>query len=425
MRGWRRKGAVIGAVLASMWILGCRGADDENRAAGVAAVVDSAGIPIVTSTQPVSEWTIGSEPAFRIGAATEGEPAYLFDHVWDVEVATDGRIWVTNQGDGTLRVFDPDGGHAFTVGGNGDGPFEFRAVRGGIQTGDRIFAYQGLRRPSAFFSLDGDRIELGLLAGVPTGVSASAEGVATVGGAGWAVVVEFPQGMSDSTGVFAETAPIYLLALDDSGQRIDLGDFPMWAAFKTPEMGAATNQEYGPSRLTHGCGDVVYTGWSSDWSVERYGADGRLERILRRTGEPPPVTDADREDFFDRMLTLPEGAVPPPGAMERRERWVRAMEFPERHKAMQRIVCGDGGELWVQRHDPKLRARSMVWPIPYEPTTWDVFDAEGVWAAVVELPANFWPTRMRRDVVIGIEADDFDIQYAVGWPLRRIPADPG
>jgi hypothetical protein len=42
---------------------------------------------------------------------------------------------------------------------------------------------------------------------------------------------------------------------------------------------------------------------------------------------------------------------------------------------------------------------------------WEVFDAEGRYLGVVELPARFTPAKIMEDAVYGIWLDELDVQY--------------
>jgi hypothetical protein len=45
--------------------------------------------------------------------------------------------------------------------------------------------------------------------------------------------------------------------------------------------------------------------------------------------------------------------------------------------------------------------------------TWDVFDAEGRYLGVVNMPPRFQPVRFLGNVIYGIQRDELDVQYVV------------
>ena len=94
---------------------------------------DSAGI-LITENPPPHEgsnlgWKIGPEPTVTIGAA-EGEAPYLLHRVRRAATLSDGRIVVADGASNEVRVFDPDGVHLVSWGGEGEGPGEFDALSG-------------------------------------------------------------------------------------------------------------------------------------------------------------------------------------------------------------------------------------------------------------------------------------------------------
>ena len=90
---------------------------------------DSAGVRIVENSRPPEgsrlDWRIGTEPLLSIGRM-EGEEPYLFGRIFGIEMLSDGRIVIGDDGTKELRVFDQQGNHLETWGGRGEGPGEFR-----------------------------------------------------------------------------------------------------------------------------------------------------------------------------------------------------------------------------------------------------------------------------------------------------------
>lgn len=118
----------LGIALLTICWAGC--IDREGDAgAGIAWTEwDSAGVIIVDNEPPAPEsrlaWSIGSQPTIAIGSVDSGEADQFF-RVTDATRLSDGRIVIANTGSNELRVFNPDGTHAGTWGGMGEGPGEF------------------------------------------------------------------------------------------------------------------------------------------------------------------------------------------------------------------------------------------------------------------------------------------------------------
>src|SRR5690625_4203127 len=136
------------ALLLTLTLAGC--AADAPRA-NLATERDSAGIRIVENAEPrpgtVPEWTIDDEPLLEIGVL-DGDPAEQFFRVAGTLRLSDGRVVVADGGSGEVRVFDAEGRHLATGGGQGDGPGEFRNLSRLYRLpGDTILAWDaGLRR---------------------------------------------------------------------------------------------------------------------------------------------------------------------------------------------------------------------------------------------------------------------------------------
>lgn len=61
----------------------------------------------------------------RVGAIT-GSREYSHVRIAGITTTRDGSMWVLDSGTREVRVYDPNGAHRFTVGGEGEGPGEFR-----------------------------------------------------------------------------------------------------------------------------------------------------------------------------------------------------------------------------------------------------------------------------------------------------------
>jgi hypothetical protein len=76
----------------------------------------------------LEQWRVSSQPNLTLGRA-EGPKEELFHNVMGVAQMPDGKIAVVDAGTSHIMFFDNDGEHIVTVGGEGDGPQEFRFPR--------------------------------------------------------------------------------------------------------------------------------------------------------------------------------------------------------------------------------------------------------------------------------------------------------
>ncbi|HUE97041.1 MAG TPA: hypothetical protein VMN39_10295, partial [Longimicrobiaceae bacterium] len=91
------------------------------------------------------------------------------------------------------------------------------------------------------------------------------------------------------------------------------------------------------------------------------------------------------------------------------EEAVRAAMYVPRHfPPVTAAAHGDDGSLWLQREE-----------VPDADREWWVLDREGELVASVTLPARFRLKLIRADVLWGVEWDDLDVPYVVGYRIRR------
>ena len=146
-------------LVAASLIFGLATCTDSSARKQRSEVADSSGIQIVMNRRPAwgpdDGWEVQATPLVQVGVR-EGDPAYQFGSVWEVKRLSDGRLITADEMARELRVFDSSGQHLLRIGGEGEGPGEFRAVRlvGGYR-GDSIYAYDYFQMRTSIFSPDG------------------------------------------------------------------------------------------------------------------------------------------------------------------------------------------------------------------------------------------------------------------------------
>jgi len=380
------------------------------------SVRDSLGIEIVHTSASVWEsgnppWSVSSAPLLQIGEL-EGSEENLFSSLVDVEFGEAGQIWVADAGINSIRIFDVEGSHMGTIGGEGEGPGEFRALEDLHRTRDGMMASQGARRPAHVFHLSGALQRTVRFAPRADLAAPFLIGVVEEDTANWAALSHHPQGEEGRLGLYEVSEPIYADLMEGDSLR-DFGRFQAGRFVGVPgRRGTAYWQEYGPSLVMTTNPSGLSTCWSVDYSVFQYDARGQLNRILRRPWEPRPVSAEDRSAFEDSRLTFPEGRQPPPPILEFNRQVVEAMVFPENHPPLDRMLGDADGNLWVQLHVPhREMLRGRYPPIPADSTVWDVFNQRGAWLGSISLPGRFFVTSIGRDRLVGIWLGEFDVEY--------------
>ncbi len=131
IRAHLRQYPLQGATFAFVLALGLpsRG-DGQDHARAPAIAIDTAGVEVVTSDPRNSDayCTLSEEPTLSLGIM-EGDDPYMFYFVRGANRLSDGSIAMMDNGSGEIRIFSSDGRHLRSMGGQGEGPGEFRIGR--------------------------------------------------------------------------------------------------------------------------------------------------------------------------------------------------------------------------------------------------------------------------------------------------------
>jgi hypothetical protein len=290
----------------------------------------------------------------------------------------EGRIFVSNQREGEIRIFDAQGQYLKRFGRRGDGPGEFnsnawgwfhvRSVAGQRLTVEdlprlRIFDAQGVYLSS--FDLlsvlvDGERRYAS-----PPGVLWVPELETIV--ARWSL--RLPDGgreesmalLSDALSVLQEL-PAREVAGPFQGEdwNLTLPHSPRY------DWAVAGNR-------------ILAWGVSDEYRIDLYDLEGegwvRVEFLL----PPDPVTSAEIQAFKDEFLS--KGWVQgQEGVWEPR---LNRAEYPETKPYFAEILGDDEGQIWVRRYSPILGPDGDDW------VRYDLFDGGGRWLGIVDSPVTF------------------------------------
>lgn len=123
----QRRGALV--LITWFGVAGCGGAVTPPAENFVVDTLPS-GRVVVTNDgtgvwTPETAWML--EEDLRLGRLDGGGPEQFAEIYW-ITTDTEGRIYVVENLDQEIRVFEPDGSYARTIGGKGEGPGEFRGA---------------------------------------------------------------------------------------------------------------------------------------------------------------------------------------------------------------------------------------------------------------------------------------------------------
>lgn len=378
--------------------------------------LDSAGIEIVRSgpDRPgtASSLTLSSEPILTIGSIDGADP-YLFTQIWGALRTSDGRVVVVEASSHEIRVFDSDGRHEVTFGGQGGGPEEF----GGppwleVLAGDTLLVWDPGHYRVSRYSLDGELLEQETIR----------ERIGELD------IMPFPNGLvwaTSPTGVLLWTGPI------PPGRALGLGEtlsatIRIAADLSATDLGPRlTGQTYvfehesggyramanllGPmERAQLGLEGEVWISDPRRFAIRQYDEEGRLSRIVQPRVPRVPVTPEMVKEVHDELPGLSEGLGVP---LRQLENAVDAMPVPDSVPAVGALVSGADGRMWIGRRRGHSWQRKQV-------DTLHAFERSGAWAGSIDMPPDAFRLLYADDTHVIVAAmDDFDVQYVRVYAL--------
>lgn len=390
----------------------------ESGVAWQGTVTDSAGIQIVRNTDvglwsPQDRWTLTE--GLRIGTA-EGDPDYQFGQLsagGSLGVASDGRIVVLDAQGQHLKVFGPDGVYERTIGGAGSGPGEIGLAMQSVvlmAPGDTILLADLGNQRVNLYSLDGTFVRsfpINLADGFPFRWEKSSDG---------RVVTQrrrlaFPGSTAPPDTMDAilvqnldGTVGDTLMRVRSGGTISFSGGAPEWKLFSPEPLWALS-------------GDRILQAVNDRYRISVYRPGGTLERIVEKPFALSPVTEADQATMKDAMrkLMVAQGAP----AQIAAQLVATQVQFAPNYPAFAQMFAGPQGTMLVQLVAPisnltdeereafDFRAGTLG------SRTWDVFDGEGRYLGIIDMPLRFQPVLFREDRIYGIQRDELDVQYVV------------
>ncbi len=408
----RKQLIAVSAALIAAGTVACQ--QDGNAPVGPGSEVrDSAGIRVVENARPADgsrlPWRIGPEPSASIGVL-EGEEPYMLHWVADATKLPDGRIVVANGGTEEVRMFDGDGQHLTTLGGEGEGPREFMSLVGvGRWQGDSIAAWYAGILGVSIFDYEG-----------VFGRSIFLRSEQSVNWLRPRPEAVRQDGTLLSRRVLDDESRSAVVEIWDGGGLLSasLGQHPgEEIIFTTDDRGNTllTHIAYGRRLVTGLWGDLVVVSPTSRYEIRAFLEDGTLDRIVRRDHEPRAPTEADRapyvEDQMIHILATPE--LPEQIVEEARSHFL-GVPFAEYFPAFTSVLGDAAGHLWVEEYEFPREDRPGV--------LWTVFDPDGKVLGFVETPKGWRIFEIGEDYILGSTEDELEVEYVHVWPLERAGA---
>ena len=402
---------------ASLVLLGCR----DQAPAWRGHVQDSAGVAVVENpSEPVLEEAPAIREVLRIGTA-DGDPVTQFGLIASVAVSASGSVYVLDQQNRRVRVFDPMGEFVREVGRSGAGPGELSdfAVAAMLADGDTIIVADPGNRRFTVFGPEGRFVD-DFPMPFPHGTLPQRFALLPDG-----AILEMAR--TEATPDRPELRDDVFVRVERSGSILDTihrmptsrsiryeGDLMRFTAY-VPEPHWAMDRD-----------GRFYSAMSGSYRIEVRDSRGKLLSIITREHDPAPITDEDRRAFLDMLRrTLAERRTDPMLI----EQMVEGMVFADHYPVFASFQPGPDGTLWVQRIRTAVDAAREG--IDFEATDvgdneFDVFDREGRFMAVARLPERFVPLTYLGDRLYGMWRDELDVQHIMAVEVVWAPVEfPG
>lgn len=414
-RTLRVRMVVWSGIVGAAALVACSGDDDGAPAAQVA---DSAGVRIVTVPaggfdQP-APFQVHLAPHLRVGAL-DGPETELLTSPGAVARLSDGRIFLVEDGARRARLLESDGEFIRWIGQVGDGPAEYRfASGGGVLPGDTLWIHDGGRRRLVLFDPDGSEART-----IPYEAPGGAQRVLFIRLLSDGTLVHLGTTLSglaaaESQGSLSEEVLLHFLGPDDEEpRRVAHGPGSTYrteTSESTPGQRMVLIQLADPTftpllRMEVDREGRIWKGDGDGFEVHRLDEEGTLREIFRGGPAPRPFTPTDRRVYEELSL---ERA--PEQAREGFRRNLAQREYAQVLPAFSRLVADEAGRLWI----PEFMAHRPG----EEPRSWWVLEPGGDFLGRVDVPPGLRVLRIRDDELLGVETDDFDVPYLVGYSLE-------
>lgn len=391
---------------------------------------DSAGIEIVENHAPEhpagSFWSIDPEPEILLGGSDDlsgnaGDSAQLVWSVVGLARLPDGRLAVLSSENRQLMLFEPSGELSGIVGGPGEGPGEFtRPERLQFLPPDTLVVWDYFLTAIDYFDSSGKLLRER---------SVDYARLREHGAWGESRRIPLPDG-SFLVGVMdtvADESPEDCTHLTNTLRSSILGDMVLHAEellkidddYAAHSFGCASSFS---SLMAAGGDPPSFYVHNRGNEIHQRAMDGTLVRIIRRTTEPPPVTDkawraesAHLQTSRELMMRSSSHAAP---------RGEEEPEIPRRLKypAVVGLLVDAEGYLWAREWSA---SESGI------PDQWSVFGPTGRWLGILPFPPNpagpdlqmcgrhSTPCWVGKDFFLTVRRDELGVERVEGYRIRR------
>lgn len=345
-----------------------------------------------------------------IGVDT-GAEEYMFGSIEDMDVGSDGSIFVRQSQPVLIRQYDAGGTFVRDIGREGQGPGEYQYPELEVLGDGRLAVLDLFSNRLSLFGPGGEYQSGVSLGGRPAGPSS--------------LYVDrddnvYVRAPGEFTGQEAEF-PYELRKYSLEGDLLDSRPAPLshtegadftLAYERFQPFTVATQWTWSPLAY-------MVVGRNDRYDIELRGDSGTVH--LSREVEPAAVNDdemAEWQAFRQRYIDLNSAAG----------NEVDGGTIPRQKPFFRQLHAAADGRIWVWRYVTAVK-RDDIEPIPAqperplltwrEPSTYDVFEPDGTFLGTVVLPSEFTPRVFRGEQVWGVRMDENGVEQVVR--LRVVP----
>ncbi len=352
----------LAALFAMLGIVAC----ESTRADHGLRVVENA---LASSWQSTGEWTLEEDLRLR------GPPAGHFGTVGSVAADSRDNILVLDALAQEIHVFDSEGVHQRTFGGEGEGPGEFRMANAlTLAAGDTLWVVDPMTRRYSVFGPDGGFVR-GMTRRINSGESAGRCAFEADGShLDWAV--RFPN--EERTGNFSDIDLIHYhpVRVSPDGERQDTLptlEFIQQMA-EMPSMGLRRPVQFGAGLArAFDCAGGLWFAHTGDYRLYRRSLEGDTTLVATLDALPAQITEADRDEIRDRFASRPDLAAD------------YLSTLPASKPIIDRLLVDGEGHVLVMPETARAKAGTAI----------DVFRDDGVFVGRLAVPETATLARIR------------------------------
>lgn len=338
-------------------------------------------LPVISKT-PLA--VLGdSPPLFQVGSA----------------VVMGDTIMLADGGSQRVFVFSRDGDSLATVGGRGEGPGEFLALRSLLNCGGRVLAWDA--RLDRFSRIEGGAVtetfRLPPMNGrYPQDVFCDRSRlVATYRVSG---AEEVP------LGPYRPSFEVHEFSLDGEHRKL-LGEFPGDERYRFPTSDGPRG--YGRRTVILPVGEGLIVGTGEAFVLEELDESGRPIREFRAPVGPRELGQREIDAAFERQL---EGARRyDPSVVPALRENLRRYEYPELFPAYTEAILDDNGRLWVRRFKGLTDPQEL----------WEVFERRsGHYIGTISMPSGERLMAVASNIVVSVWLDELEVEHLRIYGVR-------